>query len=74
MTAFAPVIDVLWIAVVGLPFATAAILAFIGSWRIGTLVNAGSATTLAVLSCALPSTLPDSLVVLTAVIAMTTTK
>lgn len=72
MTAFAPVIDVLWIAVVGLPFATAAILAFIGSWRIGTLVNAGSATTLAVLSCALPSTLPDSLVVLTAVIAMTT--
>ena len=72
MTAFAPGIDVLWIAVVGLPFLTAAILACIGSWRIGTLVNAGSATVLAVLSCALPITLPDSLVLLTAVIAMTT--
>jgi hydrogenase-4 component F len=72
MTAFAPVIDALWIAVVGLPFVTAAILAFIGSWRIGTLVNAGSATVLTALSCALPLTLPDGLIVLTAVIAMTT--
>lgn len=72
MTAFAPMIDALWIAVVGLPFATAAIVAFIGSWRIGMLVNAGSATALVVLSCALPFTLPDSLVLLTAVIAMTT--
>jgi hydrogenase-4 component F len=72
MTAFAPGIDALWIAVVGLPFVTAAVLAFIGSWRIGTLVNAGSATVLAALSCALPLTLPNGLVVLTAVIAMTT--
>lgn len=72
MTAFAPGIDALWIAVAGLPFVTAAVLAFIGSWRIGTLVNAGSATVLAALSCALPLTLPNGLVVLTAVIAMTT--
>ena len=72
MTAFVPGIDTLWIAVVGLPFVTAAVLAFIGSWRIATLVNAGSATVLAALSCALPLTLPDGLVVLTAVIAMTT--
>jgi hydrogenase-4 component F len=72
MTAFAPGIDALWIAVAGLPFVTAAVLAFIGSWRIGTLINAGSATVLAALSCALPLTLPNGLVVLTAVIAMTT--
>ena len=72
MTAFAPGIDALWIAVVGLPFVTAAVLAFIGSWRIGTLINAGSTTVLAALSCALPLTLPNGLVVLTAVIAMTT--
>ncbi len=72
MTAFAPGIDALWIAVAGLPFVTAAVLAFIGSWRIATLINAGSATVLAALSCALPLTLPDGLVVLTAIIAMTT--
>ncbi len=77
-------IDALPVIVIALPFVTAAALALIGSWRIGTWINAGSASLLFLLACLLPchphSALPAlhvgvpeaHLVMLTSLVAMTT--
>ena len=65
-------IDTLPIAVVALPFAVAAALALIASWRIGSLMNAGCSSVVFVLTCALPWRTSDHLAQLTAFIAMTT--
>jgi hydrogenase-4 component F len=77
-------IDALPVIMIVLPFATAIVLTLIGSWRIGTLINAGSATLLFLLACLLPchphSALPllhvgvpeAHLVMLTSLVAMTT--
>jgi hydrogenase-4 component F len=65
-------------AVITLPFASAVALSLIPSWRIGTGVNAGAATLLFLLACALPwyaPSLPSAethLVLLTSFVAMTT--
>jgi hydrogenase-4 component F len=62
--------------VVTLPFAAAALLACIGSWRAGVWINAASASLVFVLACLLPwqfhTALPAHLALLTAFIAMTT--
>ena len=65
---------VLLILVVALPFASAALLALVASWRIGTLINAGSASLQFVVACALAwhAGAAAALVVLTAFVAMTT--
>jgi formate hydrogenlyase subunit 3/multisubunit Na+/H+ antiporter MnhD subunit len=68
----AEVIGVLPVAVAALPFATAAALALVAFWRIGTLINAASTTVVFLLSCALPWRTADHLAQLTAFIAMTT--
>jgi hydrogenase-4 component F len=61
---------------VTLPFASAALLACIGSWRAGVWINAASATLAFVLACPspwqVPIALPAHLALLTAFIAMTT--
>ena len=76
--------DALPIIIVALPFASAALLASIASWRIGIWINAGSAGLLFLLACLLPWQphaptlllhvgLPEThLVLLTSFIAMTT--
>ena len=66
--------DVLPIMVVALPFASAVLLALVGSWRIGTWINAGSASLQFVVACALAWSVGEAaaLVVLTAFVAMTT--
>ena len=70
--------------VVALPFAAAAALSVVGSWRIGVWINAGSATLLFLLACLLPWHLhltssplrvgvtETHLVLLTSFVAMTT--
>jgi hydrogenase-4 component F len=70
----APVSGVLLILVVALPFASAALLALVAAWRIGTLINAGSASLQFVVACALAwhAGAAAALVVLTAFVAMTT--
>lgn len=77
-------IDALPVIIVALPFASAALLASIASWRMGILINAGAAALLFLLACLLPYqtyaplTLlhigpPEThLVLLTSFIAMTT--
>jgi hydrogenase-4 component F len=66
----------LTVIVVALPFASAALLAFIASWRAGVWINAVSASLLFVLACLLPSrldtVLPAHMALLTAFVAMTT--
>src|ERR1700733_805082 len=80
----ASVIDPLPVVVIALPFASAAVLALVGSWRIGIWINAGSATLLLLLAALLPWHLhapvpllhigaPETqLVLLTSLVAMTT--
>jgi hydrogenase-4 component F len=60
------------IGIVALPFATAAVLAAVGSWRIGTWLNLGSAILLFLLTCALTRQTPAAtqLVLLTSLVAM----
>ena len=62
--------------VVVLPFASAGLLACIGSWRTGVRINAASSSLLFVLACLLPahfaSALAAHLAVLTSFVAMTT--
>ena len=77
-------IDPLPVVVIALPFASAAVLALVGSWRIGIWINAGSATLLLLLAALLPWHLhapvpllhigaPETqLVLLTSLVAMTT--
>ena len=64
------------VTVVALPFATAVLLAFIGSWRAGVRINAAVATLVFILACLLPwqlrTALPALLALLTAFVAMTT--
>ena len=63
------------VAVVALPFVTAAVLAAVASWRIGTWINAGSASLQFVVACLLVSRADAAethLVLLTAFVAMTT--
>ena len=63
------------VAVVALPFVTAAVLAAVASWRIGTWINAGSASLQFVVACLLVSragAAETHLVLLTAFVAMTT--
>jgi hydrogenase-4 component F len=63
-------------AVVALPFASAALLACIGSWRAGVWINAISASLVFVLACLLPwqldTVVPAHLALLTGFVAMTT--
>jgi formate hydrogenlyase subunit 3/multisubunit Na+/H+ antiporter MnhD subunit len=66
------VIHAVPIAIVALPFAAAAGLALIESWRTGTLINAGCATVVFLLTCALPWPTTNHLAPFTAFIAMTT--
>jgi hydrogenase-4 component F len=62
--------------VVALPFASAASLACIGSWRAGVWTNAAASTLVFILACLLPwqlrTALPAHLALLTAFVAMTT--
>jgi hydrogenase-4 component F len=72
------------LSVVALPFASAVLLALVGSWRIGTWINAGSVSLLFLLTCLLPwhpriilpllhvGVAETQLVLLTALVAMTT--
>jgi hydrogenase-4 component F len=63
------------IIAVALPFVSAAVLAVVGPWRIGTWINAGSASLQFVVACALVShgdAAATHLVLLTAFVAMTT--
>jgi hydrogenase-4 component F len=63
------------VTVVALPFVTAAVLAAVASWRIGTWINAGSASLQFVVACLLVSragAAETHLVLLTAFVAMTT--
>lgn len=61
------------VTVVALPFATAVLLAFIGSWRAGVGINAAVATLVFILVCLLPWQLRTALpALLTAFVAMTT--
>jgi hydrogenase-4 component F len=71
----APVIGAIPATVVALPFVTAALLAVVASWRIGTWINAGSASLQFVVACALVAhagAAKTHLVMLTAFVAMTT--
>ncbi len=68
-------IRALSIIVAGLPFASAAVLSAVGSWRIATRINAGAATLQFAVACALVWHARDPaarLVLLTAFVAMTT--
>jgi hydrogenase-4 component F len=62
--------------VISLPFASAALLACIASWRAGVWINAASTSLLFVLTCLLPwqlhTVLPAHLALLTGFVAMTT--
>src|SRR6266536_4302219 len=62
--------------IVALPFASAALLACIGSWRAGVRINIASTSLLFVLACLLPlhfaGALAAHLAVLTSFVAMTT--
>jgi hydrogenase-4 component F len=71
------------LGIVALPFATAALLMAVGSWRIGTWLNLGSAVLLFLLACVLPwqtqaappvfvaDAAATQLVLLTSLVAMT---
>jgi hydrogenase-4 component F len=69
------VLSVIAAIVVALPFASAAVLALVASWRIATWINASSASLQFAVACALAwqtRTAATYLIVLTAFVAMTT--
>ncbi len=69
------VAEALVAGVIALPFATAAVLAVVGSWRAGVWIIAGSAGLQFVAACALPWAVPPAeahLALLTSLVVMTT--